>query len=75
VTGELWQLNALCTAVAAGMFKLGGTGFDAMKALAVSHGVALLLRLNDGGFSVDTVKANKVQAVTTLTLLFLAFVD
>jgi hypothetical protein len=69
----LFALNALCTAVAAGMFKLSDTGFDTMKALAAANVLALLLKLDSDGFKTDTLMANKVQAVITVVLAVLAF--
>jgi hypothetical protein len=75
VTTDLFQTQALCTAVACSMYGLGSTGFDDLKLLAASSAVALLLRFDSGGFNVDTVKANKAQAVITAVLLFVAFVN
>jgi hypothetical protein len=70
----LWAQNALCTAVAAAMFKLGDTGFDSLKTLAVANALSLLLRMDGSGFNADTIMDNKVQTVITVVLLLLAFV-
>jgi len=40
---------------------------------AISAG-ALLLRFDSSGFSLDTVKDNKVQTVIAAALLFIAYV-
>lgn len=75
MTGDLFQLQALITAVACAMFKLGGTGFDSMNALAVGSLVALALRLQSDGISVDTLKSNAIQAVIAVLLSVIAFVE
>ncbi|KAG7369722.1 hypothetical protein IV203_027468 [Nitzschia inconspicua] len=74
VTGDLFALNALVTAVAAAMYGLGSSGFEAMETLAAGYALALLLCCDKNGFSVDTVKNNVPQTVITVILLVLAFV-
>lgn len=74
VTTDLWALNALCTAVACAMYKLGDTGFDSLKMMAVANAVALVLKFDKGGISTDTLKDNKVLTVGTVVLAVLAFV-
>eukprot|EP00545_Synedropsis_sp_CCMP1620_P012963 CAMPEP_0119003024 /NCGR_PEP_ID=MMETSP1176-20130426/311_1 /TAXON_ID=265551 /ORGANISM="Synedropsis recta cf, Strain CCMP1620" /LENGTH=153 /DNA_ID=CAMNT_0006954583 /DNA_START=51 /DNA_END=512 /DNA_ORIENTATION=+ len=73
VTTDMFALNALCTAFAAGMFKLAGTGFDPLKTLAASQLLALFLKMDSDGISTDTVMANKVQTVITVLTAVLAF--
>lgn len=75
MTGDLFQLNTLCIAIAAGMFKLADTGFDTLKLYAVLKLGALLLRMNSDGFSLDTVKANKVLSAGSAALAYIAFVE
>jgi hypothetical protein len=55
------------------MFKLGSTGFDSLKTLAVANLVALALKMDKGGFNADTIMANKVQTVITVLTAVLAF--
>jgi hypothetical protein len=74
VTGDLFALNALVTAVAAAMYGLGSSGFDSMKSLAAGYALSLLLCCDKNGFSVDTIKNNAPQTVITVVLLVLAFV-
>ena len=73
VTGDLFALNALATAVACAMFKLGDTGFDSRRVLAVMNIISLLLKMDKGGFNADTIMANKVQTVITILASVLAF--
>jgi hypothetical protein len=73
VTGDLFALNALATAISCAMFKLGSTGFDSLKTLAVANLVALALKMDKGGFNADTIMANKVQTVITVLTAVLAF--
>jgi hypothetical protein len=76
VTGDLFALNALVTVVAASMYGLGGTGlFEVTKTLAAGYALSLLLCCDKNGFSVDTIKNNVGQAVITVILLVLAFVE
>lgn len=73
VTSDLFALNALATAVACALFKLGDTGFDSLKVLAVMNIVSLVLKMDKGGFNADTIMANKAQTVITLLASVLAF--
>ena len=75
VTGDLWQLNAVIAGVSAAMFHLADTGFDTLKMMAVANALALLLRLDSAGLSIDTIRANKVQTVMTIVLAVIAFVE
>ncbi|KAI2496459.1 hypothetical protein MHU86_18043 [Fragilaria crotonensis] len=73
VTGDLFALNALATAVACALFKLGDTGFDSLKVPAVMNIVSLVLKMDKSGFNADTIMANKAQTVITLLASVLAF--
>lgn len=73
VTTDLFAQNALITAVACALFKLDSTGYGSLKMLAVGNAVALLLKMDDAGFSTDTIMANKVMTVVTIILAVLAF--
>ena len=75
VTGDLFQLHALITAVSCAMFSLGGTGYDGLQSIAVGSLLALALKLQSDGVSVDTLQNNAVQAVLAVLLTVLAFVD
>jgi hypothetical protein len=75
VTGDLFQLHALITAMACAMFNLSGTGFDSLKMIAVTSLGALALRLQSDGVSVDTVQKNAVQTAIALAVAFIALVD
>lgn len=73
VTGDLFQLNALITVVAAAMCGLADSGFGTLETLAVGGALALALKLIDSGFTVDTVKDNSVQTVLAVAMLFIAY--
>jgi hypothetical protein len=75
VTSGLFQQHALITAIATGMYGLTYTGFSDVKMLAALAIGGLFLRLDGSGFSVDTVKDNKVQTAVALVLAFIAFVN
>jgi hypothetical protein len=75
VTGDLFQLHAMITAIACAMFNLTDTGFDALKMMAVSTLGALTLRLQADGVSIDTVQNNAAQTTIALALAFIALVD
>lgn len=79
LTTDLWQLNALCTALSCAMYHLDATGFQPLKLLAVSHAVALVLAV-DSKIRADPTKVTpyilmdfKVQSIITLALMVLAF--
>lgn len=57
------------------MYNLGGTGYDSLKSIAVGSLLALGLKLQSDGISVDTVQNNAVQSVIAIVLTVLAFVD
>ena len=75
VTNDLFQLQAVVTAVACGMFGLLGTGFDDIKVIAVGSLLALALKYKDSGLNADTIKDNALQEVIAVALAILAFVD
>mmetsp|Transcript_27220 Transcript_27220/g.63690 ORF Transcript_27220/g.63690 Transcript_27220/m.63690 type:complete len:157 (-) Transcript_27220:244-714(-) len=75
VTTDLFGLNALCAAFAAGMYGLGDTGFDTLKAYVLANALALTLKVLDGGSenAVDTVMDNKVLTASVLAGLYLVY--
>jgi L-asparagine transporter-like permease len=75
VTGDLFQLHAVITAVACGMFGLLNTSFADIKVIAVASLLALGLKFQDSGLTADTVKDNAVQGLIAIVLTILAFVD
>lgn len=75
VTSDLFQSQALITAIACAMHGLSATGFDDLKTLAGLAILGLFLRLDSSGFNVDTIKDNKVQTAVALALAFIAFVN
>ena len=74
VTGDLFQLHALITAVSCAMYNLGGTGYDSLKSIAVGSLLALGLKLKSDGVSVDTLKNNIIKSVLAILLADLAYV-
>ena len=76
MTSELFVLNALCTSIACGMLNLADTGFSSLKVLASLNLCALAIKLKDDEFDVmETLKSNRVLAVETAVLLYLAYVE
>lgn len=75
VTTDLFALNALCAAFAAGMYGLGETGFGTLKAYVLAKALALTLKIVDGGAdnAVDTLMDNKVMTVSVLAGLYLVY--
>mmetsp|Transcript_916 Transcript_916/g.1586 ORF Transcript_916/g.1586 Transcript_916/m.1586 type:complete len:157 (-) Transcript_916:253-723(-) len=75
VTTDLFALNALCAAFAAGMFGLGESGFGTLKAYVLAKSLALTLKILDGGAenAVDTLMDNKVMTVSVLAGLYIVF--
>ena len=63
------------TAIACGMYGLIDTGFDELKTLSALALISLALKLQSGGVSVDTIKANMEETVIALGLAFIAFVN
>ena len=74
VTGDLFQLHALITAVACAMFKLSGSGFGELDTIAGGALLALALKLQSEGIKADTIKNNAVQAAIAVLLAVIAFV-
>lgn len=56
------------------MYGLDATGYSDLKMLAALALGALLLRFDSSGFSLDTVKSNKVQSLIAVLLAFVAYV-
>ena len=76
LTHELMALNAMCTAIATGMYGLAGHDFDVIKVGMALGSINALMLIFDGRFEniVDTVKANKVFFLALyLPVMYIAF--
>ena len=74
LTGDLFQLHALITAISCAMFSLSSQ-FDPLKSMAAFALLAMRgLKLKDN-LKFDTLQDNALQAVLTVALTVIAFVD